>query len=78
MEVRETWWGDICLGGEQRQEESRVEISRSVDIGELGPCPIELEGFEIVLNWDIESALFGPMVIIVQFILGSNCVTIQN
>jgi hypothetical protein len=31
-----------------------------------------------VLNWDIESALFGPTVIIVQFIWEPNCITIEN
>jgi hypothetical protein len=31
-----------------------------------------------VLNLEIESALFGPMVIIFQFILESNCVIIEN
>jgi hypothetical protein len=47
-------------------------------LGDLGPCPIVLERFEIVWNWEMESALLGTMVIIVPLILGPNCVTIKK
>jgi hypothetical protein len=34
--------------------------------------------FKIVLSWEIKSALFRPMAILVQFILEPNCVMVEN
>jgi hypothetical protein len=56
-----------------------VEISKSLDVWDLRPSAIMLEKiFEIMLNLEIESALLRPTVIIVQFILGPNYVTIES
>jgi hypothetical protein len=47
--------------------------------GALDHLPSHLEKiFEATLNLEIKSALFRPMVIIIQFILGPNCVTVEN
>jgi hypothetical protein len=55
--------------------ESRGEVSKGLDIA----CPIALkEDFEIMLNLEIESVLFLSIVIIVQLILLSDYVTVQN
>jgi hypothetical protein len=47
--------------------------------GYLRPCSITLEEvFEIMLNLAIESVLFLSIVIIVQFIVVSDCVNVEN
>jgi hypothetical protein len=46
--------------------------------GTLDHLPCIGENFEITLNLEIKNALFSSMVIIVQFILGPNCVIIES
>jgi hypothetical protein len=59
--------------------ESRGEINKGLHIGYFRPCSTALEEvFEIMLNLETESVLFLSIVIIVQFILVSDCVTVEN
>jgi hypothetical protein len=55
---------------------SIVEINKGLDIE--GPQTMLEEVFKIMLNLEIESVLFLSVVIIVQFILRSDCVTVEN
>jgi hypothetical protein len=56
-----------------------VEIRESLDVWDLSTSVIALKKiFEIILNLEVESVLFLSIVIIVQFILVSDCVTVEN
>jgi hypothetical protein len=84
--VRKTWlWRVFHLeGGSGRNYKTDKEKVLSGDKqkpGCMGPRPSAValnKMFEITLNLEIQSALFRPMVIIVQFILVPNFITIES
>jgi hypothetical protein len=67
MEERETC-GELPLGEDydkvnKTDRESRLEINRGLHIGGPRTMSHNTGSFEIILNLEIESALFGPMAI---------------